>query len=190
MLKKLAIIVVFFIVVASVAGCTSPTTTSNSQGLGHNAVLEKLVDAFKRETYGNGSQTVQAWQVVWNNDTSVTIFTTLRWGGGNNTKTNTVTVNSTVTANATMLAFPTTQDATNYLNAFDKSNYLLKSTDYKTDTSGSTGINDYNKATGHYPSTYQYWTYTNGNIFGGSLNVHSITQYDNILEFVKVNMML
>jgi hypothetical protein len=130
-------------------------------------VLEKLVNATKQEVYGNASYTVQTWDVTWNNGTSVTILGTVEE----------TSTGIPVATNSTLTSFPTTQDATNYLNAFNKTNYSLTSTDYTSDTSYI-----YYDATGHAPSVYKEYTYTEGSILGGSVTVHELIQYDNIIE--------
>jgi hypothetical protein len=104
--------------------------------------------------------------VTWNNDTSVTILGTVEQ----------TTTGTPVAANNTFLSFPTTQDATNYLNAFDKTNYSLTSTD-QSDIS-----HIYFNATGHAPSIYKEYTSTEGSILGGSVEVHDVIQYDNIIQ--------
>jgi outer membrane murein-binding lipoprotein Lpp len=170
MVKKLLVITVLVIVASlSVCGCTTTTNnnTATSPPTTHDALLEKLVNATKEEVYGNESYAVQAWDVTWNNGTSVTII-----GTAEETSTG-----ITVAANSTLMSFPTTQDATNYLNAFNKTNYSLTSTDYASDTN-----HIYYNATGHTPSVYKEYTYTEGSILDGSMKVHELIQYDNIIQ--------
>ncbi|MFZ0926340.1 MAG: hypothetical protein WB581_11285 [Halobacteriota archaeon] len=40
----------------------------------------------------------------------------------------------------------------------------------------------YYDATGHDPSVYMEYTYTEGSLLGGSVTVHELTQYDNIIQ--------
>jgi hypothetical protein len=74
--------------------------------------------------------------------------------------------------------FPTTQDDTNYPNGVDKSNYTLTSTDCKDFVFAS----DYCNATGHYPQTFQDWSYL-GTLKPPLSGLAGITQWDNILQF-------
>jgi outer membrane murein-binding lipoprotein Lpp len=179
MIKKLlAIMVLVMVASLSVAGCTSntnntATSPSSTTASTHDALLEKLVNATQQYVYGNASNTVQAWQVTWNNDTSVTILETVK---GNVSGTN-----LTVSSNGTIMSFPTTQDATNYLNAFDKTNYSLTSTNYTSDS----GSHIYANVTGHVPSVYADYSYTEGSILS-SLKVHELIQLDNIIQITTV----
>lgn len=169
MTKKLFVILVFILIASlSVCGCTATTNnTATSPSPTHDALLEKLVNATKQEVYGNASYTVQSWDVTWNNGTSVTIIGTVEL----------TSTGTPVAAYSTFLSFPTTQDATNYLNAFDKTNYSLTSTDYSSDTS-----HIYYNATGHAPSVYKEYTHTEGSLLGGSVKVNELIQSDNIIQ--------
>ena len=175
MIKKLlAIMVLVMVASLSVAGCTSNTnntaTSPSSMASTHDALLEKLVNATQQYVYESASNTVQAWQVTWNNDTTVTILETVQ--------ANTSGTNVTASSNATIMSFPTTQDATNYLNAFDKTNYSLTSTNYTSDS----GSHIFSNVTGHVPSVYKDYSYTEGSILTGPIKVHEIIQLDNIIE--------
>ncbi|MFZ0926606.1 MAG: hypothetical protein WCE82_10185 [Halobacteriota archaeon] len=170
MVKKLLVILVLVMIASlSVCGCT--TTTNNNPATSppttHDALLEKLVNATKEEVYGNASYTVQSWDVTWNNATSVTILGTVEE----------TSAGITVAANSTFMSFATTLDATNFLNVFNKTNYSLTSTDYASDTS-----HIYYNATGHAPSVYKEYTYTEGSILGGFVKVHELIQYDNTIQ--------
>jgi hypothetical protein len=179
MIKKLlALMVLVMVASLSVAGCTSntnntATSPSSTTASTHDALLEKLVNTFKQEESGNASNTVQAWDVTWNNGTSVIVLETLKESSSG--------INVTVAANHTFMSFPTTQDATNYLNAFDKTNYSLTSMDYQ--NSSSTHV--YTKATGHDPSVYVEYTYTEGSLLAGSVTVHELIQYDNVIQMTR-----
>jgi hypothetical protein len=169
MVRKLyGILVLVMIASLSACGCTTTTNknTVTSPPMMRDALLEKLVNATKEEVYGNASYTVQAWDVTWNNGTSVTILGTVE-----------ETTGITVVANSTFMSFPATQDATNFLNVFNKTNYSLTSTDYASDTS-----HIYYNATGHAPSVYKEYTYTEGSILGGSVKVHELIQFDNVIQ--------
>ena len=169
MVKKLFVILML-VTIASLSVCGCTTTTNNntvtSPPMTHDALLEKLVNATKEEVYRNASYTVQTWDVTWNNGTSVTVL-----GTGEETSTG-----ITAAANSTFMSFPTTQDATNFLNVFNKTNYSLTSTDYASDTS-----NIYYNATGHAPSVYKEYTYTEGSVLGGSFKVNELIQFDNVI---------
>jgi hypothetical protein len=170
MVKKLLVILVLVTIASlSVCGCTTTTNnnTATSPPTTHDALLEKLVNATKEEVYGNASYTVQSWDVTWNNGTNVTILGTVEE----------TSTGITVAANSTFMTFPTTLDATNFLNVFNKTNYSLTSTDYASDTS-----HIYYNATGHAPSIYKEYTYTEGSMLGGSVKVHELIQYDNIIQ--------
>jgi len=183
---SLAIAVCITLIAALVVGASGCTNISNTNtcNTGPGApstsptpdpVLEKIVNVTQQHVYGNSSVTVQAWNVTWNNDTSVTILTTVT-GSFNGT-------NATASDNETLLSFPATQDATNFLNAFDKTNYSLTSTNYSSDVSAS---GTYGNATGHVPSVYKDYSYGEGSILTGSYREYSIAQLDNIIEIAKI----
>ena len=169
MVKKLLVILVL-VMIASLLVCGCTTTTNNNTATSppttHDALLEKLVNATKEEVYGNASYTVQSWDVTWNNGTSVTILGTVEE----------TSTGITAAANSTFMSFPTTQDATNFLNVFNKTNYSLTSTDYASDTS-----NIYYNATGHAPSVYKEYTYTEGIILSVSFKVNKLIQFDSVI---------
>ena len=170
MIKKVIAILTFVLVVCTIAGCTStntPNNTTPSPTVTHDALLEKLVNATKQEVYGNASYKVQEWGVTWNNGTSVAIAGTVEL----------TSTGTPVIIKSTLTSFPTTQDATNYLNAFDKTNYSSASANYASDTS-----HVYSNATGHTPTVYKEYSYTEGSLLGGSVKLHELTQYDNIIQ--------
>ena len=181
MIKKLLAITVLVMVASlSIAGCTNstnnPATSPTPQA--HDPTLEKLIDAYKQEIYGNQSAAVKTWNVTWNNETSANILFTF------NTATNSsFGLTATVSVNDTVRSFPTTQDATSFLTAFDKANYSVRSTDYTSDPTS----NAYHNATGHYPSVYNAYSYTERGILGASENVYAVTQYDNIINVANVS---
>ena len=145
--KLLAIIVLVVIAALSVAGCTSstssnqtPSATSSaapSATTQHNAFLEKYLTAYKNTEYSDNSQHVQAWELDWINSTSAR----LQWTALNKTS------NLTINSDGTFTVFPTTQDATNYVNAMKLTAYSLASTEY----TGSA----YTQVTGHAPHILQ-----------------------------------
>src|SRR5664279_5069158 len=122
--KPITAIVVLLLVVASllVSGCTTqtdniatnqtPSTTTSTAT--HDAFLEKYLAAYKNTSYANKNTSIKAWEVTWINSTSARLEWTVF---GNST-------NGTYNYQETYLVFPTTQDATNYLNATNKTAYL------------------------------------------------------------------
>jgi hypothetical protein len=117
------------IVVASflVAGCTTSTTSNTNQTLSatsstatHDAFLEKYLAEYKNGYDSDKSLTIKAWDLTWINSTSARV----EWTTFN--KTTNVTLNHV----GTLILFPTSQDATNYLNAMNRTSYSLASTTY------------------------------------------------------------
>jgi len=160
-LKPITAIIVLLLVVASllVSGCTNNTTnqTPSASTATHDAFLENYLAVAKSDPYKNESR--KAWEVTWINSTSAHLEET--------TKNN--TTNVTKNAVSTYTVFPTTQDATNYLNAMNKTGYSLASTD----------INDaqgYQKRTGHAPQVYKYY------VLNEFYTQHFIVQFDNLVK--------
>ena len=84
--------------------------------------------------------------------------------------------NITWASDATWIVFPTTQDATNYLNAMNKTNYSLASTQYV--TGGA-----YYNVTGHDPQIYKRYAWNEGNPLDiSAYRGHIITQLDNLIS--------
>jgi hypothetical protein len=179
--KLLAIVVLVMVASLSIAGCTNSTNSTNSTNnpatspapQAHDPTLEKLIDAYKQEIYGNQSTTVSTWEVTWNNATSANILFTFETSGNGS-----FGLTATVSVNDTVRSFPTTQDATSFLTAFDKANYSLRSSDYTSDPTS----NAYYNAIGHYPSVYNAYSYTQRGILGASEKVYVVTQYDNVIN--------
>jgi hypothetical protein len=178
--KLLAIMVLAMVASLSIAGCTNntnnPATSPTPQA--HDPTLEKLIDAYKQEIYGNQSTTVSTWDVTWNNATSANILFTFETSGNAS-----FGLTATVSVNDTVRSFPTTQDATSFLTAFDKTNYSFRSTDYTSDPTS----NAYYNATGHYPSVYKAYSYTERSILGASEKVYAVTQYDNVIDVANAS---
>jgi hypothetical protein len=138
-------------------GCTSSSnTTTSSAATQYNAFLENYLAAYKNEIYSSSTQ-VQAWEVDWINSTSARVQYTIK------------TPNATVNSDETLTVFPTTQDATNYVNAMNLTAYSLAKTVY----SGGA----YQNATGHAPQLYKQ--YQNNISF---YDVQFITQLDNLVS--------
>jgi len=184
MIKKLLAIVVLVMVASlSIAGCTNSTNSTNNPATSpapqaHDPTLEKLIDAYKQEINGNQSTTVSAWNVTWNNATSANILFTFDTSGNSS-----FGLTATISVNDTVRSFPTTQDATSFLTAFDKANYSFRSTDYTSDPTS----NAYYNATGHYPSVYKAYSYTERGILGASEKVYAVTQYDNVINVANAS---
>ena len=144
---------------------SSPTPTPS----GHNQALEKLVSAYKqsenaRIVAGAGAA-YPTFTETWHNDNHVTVEAFFPG-------------NYSFTDNSTWVAFSTTQDATNYLNGLNKSNYRVLWTDPKDDAYAEHWYN----ATGHYAQTYHSWGSLGA--LQPPLSGHAIiTQWDNILKF-------
>ncbi|MGZ4927512.1 MAG: hypothetical protein ACXV76_04435 [Halobacteriota archaeon] len=176
--KVVALMVLVMVASLSIAGCTNstnnPATSPTPQA--HDPTLEKLIDAYKQEISGNQSTTVSTWNVTWINATSANILFTFATAG-----TGSLGLTATVSVNDTVRFFPTTQEATSFLTAFDKTNYSVRSTDYTSDPTR----NAYYNATGHYPSVYKAYSYTESGMLGASEKVYAITQYDNVINVLK-----
>ena len=104
--------------------------------------VEKLHDILVEN-----STAIKAWKVTWIDANTVRIDCAVdRYNASENT---TMHINY----NYTMKRFNTVNDATNYLNS-QISGYKLESTTPSNDSA-------YIRATGHKPSTFEYWTKTN-----------------------------
>ena len=154
-LKPITAILVLVLVVASllVSGCTTSTTnqTPTPSTTTHDALLEKFLAAYKDIEYSNTSQQVNAWELDWINSTSVRLqFAEL-------TKPSNYT-NETTAYDATFTVFPTSQDATNYVNAMNTTAYSLYSTVYTDSDSGLA----YQNVTGHAPQIFKGYEWNVG----------------------------
>jgi len=143
---------------------TSPTPSA------HNPALEKLVNEFKQaQNHRVVSGALPTFNVIWHNANSVTLETFF-------------SDNPTFPENTTWIAFPTTTDATNYLNTADKSDYRLLN---ETNSRSASFASQYYNATGYYAQTYRHW-YNLGLFQTPTTGRSSITQRDNILEFTTM----
>jgi hypothetical protein len=149
--KSITAIIVLLLVVASllVSGCTTSTTSNTNQTPSastatHDAFLEKFLSAFNDTQYSNKSRQIKAYELEWINSTSARLQYTFVWKPSNYT-------NYTTAYDTTYTVFPTSQDATNYVNAINKTNYSLASTVY-TDWAGGLA---YKNATGHAPQSFK-----------------------------------
>jgi len=81
-----------------------------------------------------------------------------------------------MSSDSTFIVFPTTQDATNYLNAMNKTAYSLASAIYP---SGGT----YTKVTGHAPQVYKSYEWMEGSVFDiSAFRYHIIEKADNLVN--------
>jgi hypothetical protein len=180
--KPIAAIVVLLLMVSliSVAGCTSSsptptptakatvtvtatpkaTTTPTSSTATHDSFLEKYLAAEKTVQDSRSSERIDVWDVTWINSTSARLEYIVH---------NKTMSNIGMSGNMTYIAFPTTQDATKYLNAMNKTGYSLASTVWE-----SSGL--YEKVTGHAPQIYKEYEWKEG----FSIQ-HRIYQTDNLI---------
>jgi hypothetical protein len=119
--KTAVVLVLLFVAALCVAGCTSTqnavTNTTTAEPTAHNATLDKFVTAYRQyvaDVRGPGNGTVTAWQVTWPNATTVNVQAAGRYTQP--------IVN--VTYNRTVIIFPTTDAATAFLNAYNKTGYF------------------------------------------------------------------
>jgi hypothetical protein len=169
MIKKIVAIIALVLVIGTIAGCTTtnntnqtPSTTS-SAATQHDASLENMLTILKGREYANNGLDIKAWDLQWINSTSAH----LQW---------TALVkrsNYTWNYDNTYTVFPTTEDATNYLNALNKTAYVLNSTQPP-----SGGF--YQNATGHAPQIFKQYVWKEGDPSNVSeYRYHQIEQADN-----------
>jgi hypothetical protein len=178
--KLPAIISVIFLVVASllVAGCTTSTTNTTDQTPSasatpststatHDAFLEKYIAEDKNTTsdyFGN----LSSWKVTWINGTSARVEWVVVNKTGNQT--------ATTTMNDTYILFQTTQDATQYFNAMNKTGYnITSSTNYSQGT--------YKTVTGSAPAVFTAYSRF-GEVQNYSMPASSIRQQDKLIEIL------
>ncbi|MGA9080434.1 MAG: hypothetical protein WB581_09420 [Halobacteriota archaeon] len=159
------------------AGCTSSTSSTTNQTPSatpststHNAILEAYINAVHQNLLNESNLTIKTWDVTWNNDTSVHLSDFY-------VPTNSPDKNATMASNTTLLLFPSTQAATNFFNAFDKSNYSPTTLQTQTDQSL------YKNVTGHAASVYTYYYTPEPSVTGNTETFRGITQLDNLIEF-------
>ncbi len=169
--KLLAIIVLVMVASLSVAGCTTTNNTTQTSSAApkaatqHDAFLEKYLTTYQNLRYSNSSLDFKAWELTWINSTSARLQETVL----------AKTTNRTVSYDETFILFPTTLDATNYLNAMNTTAYSLASTEY-------TGGGAYQGATGHAPQIYKQYVWNEGNPSNISeYEFHMIEQIDTMV---------
>jgi len=175
-LKPIAVITVLLLVVASllISGCATSTTSNTNQTPSttsstatHDAFLEKYVVVNKNVTLANSSRTVTAYELTWINNTSVHVeYTSFN-----------KTTNTTYNRVQTIIMFPTSRDATNYVAAINKTAYNLASTEYPSISGGAYGL-----VTGHAPQIYKVYVWQEGNLSNiSAYTYHEIKQIENIV---------
>jgi len=180
-MKKLAAVIVLVLVVCTFAGCTTTTNNSNqtpsatsnatSSAVTTHDAFEKYLATYKNTTYANSSRSVTKWELTWINNTSVHVD----YAAHNNT------TNSTYNRVQTIMMFPTSQDATNFINNITKTEYKLASTEYPSISGGAYGI-----VTGHAPQIYKVYVWQEGNQTDiSAYTYHEIKQVDNIVFITK-----
>ncbi|MGD0716772.1 MAG: hypothetical protein ABR979_01725 [Halobacteriota archaeon] len=157
--------------VVSVAGCTTTNNTTQTTpsaaptaATQHDAFLEKFLTTYKNMAYSNSNLSIKAWELDWINSTSAHLHWT------------TIVKPSNYTWNYdfTYTVFPTSQDATQYINTVNKTAYSLAST--------KNPGGPYQNVTGHAPQIYKQYLYNEGNPSNISeYRLHEILQLDNIV---------
>ncbi|MGZ4933312.1 MAG: hypothetical protein ACXV49_02270 [Halobacteriota archaeon] len=173
MIKKVAI-AIFILIIASlsVAGCTSPLNTgspsSSQTAPTHDAFLEKYVPNYKKSLQEN--YTVKAWDVTWKNSTTAHLEYALQ----------NKTTNSTLSYTEDIIAFPSTDAATSYLNS-QRAGYSLYSTIY-------TPSGAYQRTAGHVPTVFkQYQKHTGETYLNYTL--YDLGQLDNLVTIGTAQLM-
>jgi hypothetical protein len=179
-MKPLTLAICVAVIVALIigtCGCTSSSNTTTPSASSSaapsattqpSAFLENYLAAYKAEQYSNTSQFITAWQITGVNSTSAN----LQWTAQDNS------TGQTLNYIITYTLFPTTQDATNYINAMNLTAYSLASTIY---TGGA-----YQNATGHAPQVYKEYVYEEGSLLSGNAQLHAIQQADNLASVTTV----
>jgi hypothetical protein len=169
-LKPITAIVVLLLVVVSllVSGCSTNTNNQTPSvapsTATHDAFLEQILAAYKDTQYSNSSRQIKAYELDWINSTSTRLQNTFL------TKPS-IYSNITTANDLTFTVFPTSQDATQYLNAMNKTAYSLASTLY-IDFPGGLA---YKNVTCHSPSIFKSYQW---NV---DATAHQITQVENIV---------
>jgi hypothetical protein len=172
-MKLITAIAVLLLMVASllVSGCTtsSDNTATNqtpSSTATHDALLEKFLTTYKNLEYANKSKQYTAWELEWTNSTSARL------------QDSQIIKNTTYGDDSTYMVFPTSQDATKYLNAMNKTAYSIDTTNYR----DSPNAVAYQNATGKAPQTFKRYVWNEGNPFNISeYKNHQILQTDNLI---------
>lgn len=146
-------------------------TQSAAQSAAQHAFLEKFLTAYKNWWFSDHYFYIFAWKLTWTNSTSANLeytATSAASGETNNVETYTV--------------FPTSQDATNYLNSMNLTSYSLTGTLINSSESAGPGIlaEVYLNVTGHNPQVFYQYTW-NENPRDVYAKYHEVLQYDNLI---------
>lgn len=163
-----AIVVLLLVVVSlSVSGCTTSETTQTPSAVTTSSVvtqsfLQTFLAAYMNETHTNDAlSSVYAF----NNSTSAHLERAVL----------NRSVNRTMNYNETFIEFPTSQNATNYLNAMNTTAYGLVSTVYENGRA-------YQNATGQAPQIYKDYVWVEGDVSNSSeYKLHEIQQLDHLI---------
>jgi hypothetical protein len=173
-LKMVLILGVLAVLIVSVAGCTSSTNSSQTPSATpstatHDAFLDKFLGAFKTRSEADKNFSTKAWEVTWSSSTSARLEWTVETTSSTNHTANTV---------MQVTKFSTSQDATNYLNAMNKTDYSLASNICSGGSSGGA----YQDVTGHAPQICKDYKRSEGdpNSFTEYREYH-IFQLDNLI---------
>ena len=170
--KMVLILGILAVLIVSVAGCTTanntatPSTTSSAAPTGmtqHDAFLEQYLTAYKNMESSNSNVSNLTWQLDWITGTFAHLQQTFF----------DKSTNSTNSVDETFMVFPTTQDATNYVNAMNLTAYIPTSTAY-TDAL-------YQNVTGHAPQISKAYVDDSGSNIS-EYRAHNIFQFDNTVE--------
>jgi hypothetical protein len=168
-----------FVVYGSATGSMFSTTSAASEtptvsvapNSQHNAILENVVAERKREMGNLSGWKLSKWGVTWEGNDRV-VLSSIQTGTAKEN------LGESWSITETLMAFSSTQVATDYLNRFDKSSYVLVTTDMSKSTNNFYFIPALSN-----PNIFQEWgrsAYNNHNNYEFSI----ILQYDNILQFV------
>lgn len=144
-----------------------PTATPTTAPANHDPVLTAFVEYMKSSAYAPG-HSVDAWEVIWHNDTSVTVQETVRGILANDKP---LVVIDTITA------FPSTKAASDYL--ITPNTIAPQKTDYAI---GQGRPLVYLTVTGHYPILYRQWETISGSASNLPIYDNTLTQYDNVVD--------
>jgi hypothetical protein len=160
LLAVVGVAIALIILVAAVATNLAPRVTPST--VTRDAFLEKYLAALKNSLYTDKNYSYSVWEVTWINSTSARLEMTAR-------EISTATAYTVVT---TYTVLPTTQDATDYLNAMDKTAYSLHGTQC---SSSSSPVRAFLAATGHAPQICTDYMRSVGD------NEYYIDQVDNLI---------
>ena len=159
----------------SIAGCTASTNNTNQTPSAassaaptgvtqHDAFLGQYFTAYENMESSNSNVSNLTWQLDWITSTSAHLQQTFF----------DKSTNLTNNVDETFMVFPTTQDATNYVNAMNLTAYIPTSTPYIDAL--------YQNVTGHAPQISKaYMDSTLGSNIS-DYRAHEIFQFDNTVE--------